>query len=271
MPCSVLSAISRGKTALVKTLKHFFEEEDVNKIDKIAVEQSLEKLERNLRATKLEMDGNKPRRSAKKKKNMPDPAKIGRLPYLGLVTDLGYVQDENDAFLLSWAAQSKMDATVVDDKRVANDLYHNKVKVWCTTDITKCKHKHRREAGKIDLPSVSYVPGNPEYLVNLIILDQQHENLRTTIFWKTFGNSLIFDTKDAADEFRAKLVESGREPSAIYTRDGHRIMNDGIMNPEPGIKDFTNLDSLLFFSYFPLSFLFSFCSLLMYRLSQVLL
>ena len=233
----VRSSIREGKTTHVKGLQHLFK--DHNAASNDTRSRDLEKVREELEATKAAMKNDIPRQ-AKKKLNFPDPAKIGNLSNMGILTDLGYVEDENDAKLLSWAAQSKMDCTIVSDKRIRDELYDKHVKVWCTKDIV-ASQRHSRERKKIELEDISNQEGNPEYLVNLIKLDDHHEHLRATIFWKTFSKSIVFDTLATAQHYRDYLISARKEPPALYTRDGNRVLNDGIMDPRPGRNLFSNV------------------------------
>lgn len=62
-------------------------------------------------------------------RSLPTEALQGRKHH-GFVCDLGFVDDEDSAKLLSWAAGTYMDAVIVDDTKEANELYHMKIKSW---------------------------------------------------------------------------------------------------------------------------------------------
>ena len=66
----------------------------------------------------------------------------------------------------------------------------------------------------------------------MISLDPDKEHLRKTIFWKTFHKSMMFDTYENAQNYRKQLISLRKEPpSTFYSRDGHRITPDGVMDP----------------------------------------
>ena len=68
-------------------------------------------------------------RQVRHQRSLPTEALQGRVHH-GFVCDLGYVDDEELAPLLSWAAGTYMDAVIVEDTKEANELYHMKIKSW---------------------------------------------------------------------------------------------------------------------------------------------
>ncbi len=63
---------------------------------------------------------------------------------LGLVVDLMYVDDENDAFLLSWAAITLIDALVVRNNAIATEIYkrkNNTLKIWSLDQMQRFQVK----------------------------------------------------------------------------------------------------------------------------------
>lgn len=49
---------------------------------------------------------------------------------IGLVVDLAYIDDYNKAFIISWAAGKSIDAYVVANSEIAQDLYNKNIKSW---------------------------------------------------------------------------------------------------------------------------------------------
>ncbi len=69
------------------------------------------------------------RRIAKKKPNYPDPLKLTGKDIIGQIVELAYVEDLNEAHIMSWASTSLIDAIAVHDTTTALQLYEDKVKV----------------------------------------------------------------------------------------------------------------------------------------------
>ena len=229
----LLGILARGHTQRFKALRNDVENltADVIATIKLDMSRQMEDMRHNSQC-----------RGAKKIPNFPNPVLLGGHPTIGLVTDLGYVNTSyHEAFILSWAAASKMDVMVVEDAAARDALYNAGVKVWSYNDIIPYQPTSQREvSGKLDLPEIKYrekgdVGGNPEYLVNMINLDPDKEHLRKTIFWKTFHKSILFDTLEHAQKYRSNLIQNRKEPqSTLYSRDGHRIFPDGVMDPSRG-------------------------------------
>lgn len=88
-------------------------------------------------------------RLAHKRNNALDPVAIGGKDVIGVVVDLAYIDDPNEAEIISWAAGSMMDAVVVPDTKTAKELFSRKVKVISLDQIIPFKisdreSRHRR-------------------------------------------------------------------------------------------------------------------------------
>src|SRR5690606_33524002 len=59
----------------------------------------------------------------------------------------------------------------------------------------EARYRNEQEKARQMLPikELSRVPGNPQYLVNLIKLAPEKEGLRDTVFWNIFRMALLFD------------------------------------------------------------------------------
>jgi len=84
-------------------------------------------------------------RAAAKRANFPNLAALEGFDTLGLVTDLGFVSDYKQAFILSWAAGSYMDTLVVQDSKTAMKLYEKNIKVWALSDVVPYSSDDRYE------------------------------------------------------------------------------------------------------------------------------
>ena len=67
--------------------------------------------------------------------------------------------------------------------------------------------------------------------INLIQLDPNNEDLRETVFWSMFRNSLLFDNLDTAANYRVQLVALRKSPPNMYTLTGEKIDSNGILVP----------------------------------------
>lgn len=72
----------------------------------------------------------------------PNPMALVGMDTIGLVVDLVFVQDDNEAFILSWAAIGLINALVVPTTAIAKAIYHNKdnqIKVWSVDQMNVFK------------------------------------------------------------------------------------------------------------------------------------
>jgi chromosome segregation ATPase len=180
----------------------------------------------------------KPSRPSKKEgKGIPIEAAYSGENILGLAVDLGYVNDIEEARILSDAAGRYLSAVVCQNDAVARKLYDKKVKAWSLTRMRKYKKddgSFRTAAEKLKqslpLPHLND-PGNPRYLVNMIQLDRDHESLRDTLFFAMFDRTLLFDDKDSALSYQKKKIDMGVRPPAVLTMQGDRFLGDGVFDP----------------------------------------
>lgn len=98
------------------------------------LEQQLNDMRRSIKAV----------RKSQKRKHFPNPEKLKGYETHGIVTDLGFAEDYERAFILSWAASKYMDAVVVEDNETSNALCDNGVKSWALSAIIPYdKYEHR--------------------------------------------------------------------------------------------------------------------------------
>jgi len=90
-------------------------------------------------------------RQAIKRPHYPPESAIAGKAVTGLVCNLGFVDDADTAYVMSWAAQSRIDAMVVPTKAVANQLYAENVKVWAEDLMSKFEIRHGHEAPRWDM------------------------------------------------------------------------------------------------------------------------
>eukprot|EP00605_Chrysophyceae_sp_TOSAG23-4_P001164 GSChrysophyteH1.ASY1.ANO1.1272.1 assembled CDS len=176
------------------------------------------------------------RKAVKKSKNIPKDHNYIKENCLGLAVDLGYVEDENTARILSCSANRYIDSVICHDEKDARILYKKGIKSWCLSDMKTFKKegsertKTEKEMQSLPLAKLSG-KGNPRYCVNVIQLDREYEYLRDNLFWSIFSNSIIFDTTDDALDYKKRKISSGVRPPLILTMEGDRFPADGIYDP----------------------------------------
>ena len=79
-------------------------------------------------------------RKVKKRQGFPAPVKLaGVSGTVGLVVDLCYVDDLQEAKILSWAAAANIDTMVVKNMDTARLLFEKGVKAWALNQIFNYK------------------------------------------------------------------------------------------------------------------------------------
>lgn len=70
----------------------------------------------------------------------------------------------------------------------------------------------------------------------MLQLDPKNEELRDTLFYHIFKNSLLFDDLDSGMKYRRTLIKERKRPPAIFTVDGNKIGVDAVLDPKKGKK-----------------------------------
>ncbi|CAM9569308.1 unnamed protein product, partial [Ectocarpus sp. 8 AP-2014] len=130
---------------------------------------------------------------------------------VGYIAQLGYVEDESLANLLSRKAGSKMKAVYVDTRRQLKMVREARAGGFCKETVAKFKvpresrPRNAREiaSGQLPLPKPTD-KGFKGYLVNMIELPENQEHLRDTIFYALYGSMVMFDTLDNALNYQAR-------------------------------------------------------------------
>lgn len=68
----------------------------------------------------------------------------------------------------------------------------------------------------------------------MIQLEPHDEHLRDTVFYKIFGNTLLFDSMETAQAHRLSQIARNQNSPTMYTRDGNCLPSDGSMDPTVG-------------------------------------
>lgn len=98
------------------------------------------------------------------------------------------------------------------DDNVSVPLYRQGVKTISLDTISKFKigggrgrERNYRELSELQLPLPAFdpsIPGNPEYMVNILKLDKDKEYLRDSIFFQMFRSAILFDDMDTAAAYK---------------------------------------------------------------------
>jgi hypothetical protein len=188
---------------------------------------------------------------------------------VGHVVDLGFVDTDDDAAILSGMASRQISSLVVRTRADGQKWYAKNVKVWPLDMMTpflvqgaaaggsspggrgrdrssssrssgggargqgpsRPRTKEEMDKGELPLAPLSGVAGHPRYLVNLIQLRSSDEHLRDTVFWNIFRNSLLFEDLDSATKYRQTLAKNCKPPVQVVTKKGDVIATDGMMDP----------------------------------------
>jgi hypothetical protein len=179
----------------------------------------------------------------------------------GHIIDLGYVEDEEDAVIMSQIAANHMHMLVVPDREKCYELA--KVKdsqgkspsVWPLADCPRFqyrapdlsfKNRSEEDRKKKKLPARELratdgkpIPGKPRALVNLVQLADEHEDLRETVFDSIFGSMVIFDDIESALKYKQRTLKAFPQrsfPTLWAKKEGQKVASDGRIDGRHSIK-----------------------------------
>lgn len=153
---------------------------------------------------------------------------------VGILGELGYIDNEKQNDTISRMIADKMQCIVVQDQasmdkvRKALEPFPNKLPILPLDNIFKCP-KGLDNYGKLRLdPIGDNVDGFVGYAVNLIELDSRKDMLRHA-FWNILGQTLVFESFEKGLQFRKKRLETNTNTPIIICLDGERIESTGIV------------------------------------------
>ena len=172
--------------------------------------------------------------------------------YVGLVVDLARVKDEKLAHILSWAAgadtpSSKAEGgdyggymaayVFVTDRDAKKALGRQGLRRASYFLLDRMISARIRQGGRTESnylpPFPSDVAGNPKHMLNLIELEDDDLNLRSTVFYSIFKGKMLIDTNGDAERYIAQLHSRGvLDIPTIYTMEGCRYRSDGLFTPK---------------------------------------
>ncbi|CAM9801278.1 unnamed protein product [Pylaiella littoralis] len=157
----------------------------------------------------------------------------------GYVVNLGYVENEYRAKLLSMKAGTKMKAVYVNTKAQLDMVRKAGFGGFCRESVPVFlvpggrRHRNGAEIASRQLPLRHLDdPGFVGYLVNMIQLPDEHEGLRDTLFSALFGSMVMFDSHDNAHAYQVRCKMSSKLSLPILVEeDGVSIERTGYTAP----------------------------------------
>ncbi|GAB5033194.1 structural maintenance of chromosomes flexible hinge domain-containing protein 1-like [Nannochloropsis oceanica] len=157
------------------------------------------------------------------------------------VVTVGMVPDRRLAELLSWYATTRNMKAVIcqtnaDYKRVK--LLQRDVTVYSLQDTEefRSRDKTREQILKdkrLPLPPIDAKFNYRGHAVNMIVLREEDEHLRQSVFWSMFSNTVILGTEDDALAYREYCKHRGiRRPTILCYQDGRRLRASGPLDGE---------------------------------------
>lgn len=196
---------------------------------------------------------------------------------VGQVVDLALVKDGKYVEIVSLACKKIMDAVVTQDSTVAKRAWDDGLKV-ISLDLISSYKPHSRQGistmpfiGELPFDPIeitgdpqnplykSEPPGNPKYIVsisyvvylhsliliyykvNLLQFDPREEYLRSTVFFNSLKDAIVFDEYWQAVDYRKYLIKRGSPAPTLFSMDGRQIGRDGVLDPNAR-ESLTNLD-----------------------------
>jgi chromosome segregation ATPase len=130
---------------------------------------------------------------------------------------------------------------VVDNEESRIQLCDNNMRSWNYRLLTPFGMRGNRGGrseedirhGRLPLPDIHRtIPGNPQYMVNMIQLDPAREHLRETIFYHMFQSTIVVDDLRSGHQLQDWLIRNQMFRSAIVCRTGEKLEPSGILEPQ---------------------------------------
>nr|XP_057915298.1 structural maintenance of chromosomes flexible hinge domain-containing protein 1 isoform X2 [Doryrhamphus excisus] len=152
----------------------------------------------------------------------------GQQDVLGKVGHLAFVQDEDEARVISWHIRGDMDCVVAKTTAAAKRIYDTTGGMQQVLPLDSIYVA----PGRSSLPHIRnghplFQPlGNPVFARECLIYSQSNINY-SMVFRNLLGDTIVMDDLDAATNYRRILVESKIPCPTILTRQGERVSNNG--------------------------------------------
>eukprot|EP00752_Nemacystus_decipiens_P004173 g3816.t1 len=158
---------------------------------------------------------------------------------VGYIVQLGYVDNEYLAKLLSMKGGSKMKAVYVDTKAQLDMVRKAQAGGFCKESVAtfrvpgENRPRNAAEMAAKQLPLRNLkAQGFKGYLANMIQLPEDQEHLRDTLFSALYGSMVMFDTHDNAHAYQVRCKRSGNIALPILVEeDGASLERNGYMPP----------------------------------------
>lgn len=151
----------------------------------------------------------------------------GILDVLGKVGHLAFVEDDAEAWVISWHIRGDMNCVITKTTEAARRIYdmtHGNQEVMSIDGINEyCKRPLQ------PLPHISkhFAPvGNPVYAVDVLKFPQ-HQAQCEILFKNLLANTILIEDLDSANTYRQLAVKNKVACPTILTRDGQRITGKG--------------------------------------------
>ena len=187
----------------------------------------------------------KPVRAARKtSRSLPRESDYMSENCIGLAVDLGYVDDEAEARIISDAAGNYMSSVICNNDEAATRLYDKKVKSWSLSRMKKFRKPDGSSRNDADmkqralpLQKISGLAGSPRYVVNMIELENENEYLRDSLFFAIFDRTILFADSESALAYQRKIFDLGQRPPTLLTMKGDKFRGDGMFDPNLQVRN----------------------------------
>ena len=172
-------------------------------------------------------------------------------PSLGQCVDLAFVENDQEAKIISFAAKAYIDAVICEDVKDSMFYYKEKrlkvhsvdlackkgFRVYSGSTKSRPRNEAERLSKKLPLPPLlGDATGNPRYMVNIIQLRPDNERLRDSIFHAIFGRNVLIDTLNDAVEYTKKCGSNPAPNFFTLTGDTLKVTNNYLVSFFPSLN-----------------------------------
>ncbi|XP_054620867.1 structural maintenance of chromosomes flexible hinge domain-containing protein 1 [Dunckerocampus dactyliophorus] len=152
----------------------------------------------------------------------------GQQDVLGKVGHLAFVQDDDDARVISWHIRGDMDCVVAKTTAAAKRIYDTTrgMQQVLPLDSIYVATGHRSLPHIRNGQPLFQPPGNPVFARDLLIYPQNNINY-SMVFRNLLGDTIVMDDLDSATNYRRILVQNKIPCPTILTRQGERVSTKG--------------------------------------------
>jgi hypothetical protein len=156
----------------------------------------------------------------------------GKDGIIGLIADLGFIDDEKLDKTISTLIGRYLTAVVVENRESAEKLRKECEKSKFALSIIPLdnisKSRELTEDGKFKFQELEETEGLIGYACNLIDLRQHQHEIRYVLY-NIIGDTIVFQTYDQGISFRQKQLMQKKKCPTIITIDGDKLEQNGIV------------------------------------------